>query len=75
MKLMLMSKPRFGKILQGWHPCSHHPICWMLMLISTLMLMLQGLMLLLMMMQECERMAACVPVAMARAGSASTLCY
>lgn len=38
---------------------------------------MKTLLLLMMMMMHggCERMTACVPVAMARAGSASTLCY
>ena len=55
------------------------PICWMtriLMLFMVLMMVrLLVLVLTMMMHGGCERMTACVPVAMARARSASTLCY
>ena len=40
-----------------------------------MIMMLLVLVLTMMMHGGCERMTACVPVAMARAGSASTLCY
>ena len=47
------------------------------MTIYMIMMMVKLLVLVLTMMMHggCERMTACVPVAMARARSASTLCY
>ena len=47
------------------------------MTIYMIMMMVKLLVLVLTMMMQggCERMPACVPVAMARARSASTLCY
>lgn len=45
------------------------------MMMMQLITMKTLLKLMMMMHGGCERMTACVPVAMARAGSASTLCY